>query len=76
VLQFTKVFDLNEMGKQLRIANHVNSFKGDVKPLIWISLPCAGGTQWTYINMKIPSAREKVLKPLDFLEVYSPNVEL
>ena len=46
----------------MRIASYVNSFKGDVKPLIWISLPCTGGTPWTYINMQNPSAREKVLE--------------
>ena len=56
VLQFTKEIDPNEIDNQMKIANHVNSFKGDVKPLIWISLPCTGG------YMKIPSAREKVLK--------------
>jgi hypothetical protein len=62
VLQFTKEFDLNEIENQIEIAEYVNSFEGDVKPLIWISLPCTGGTPWTYINMKIPSAREKILK--------------
>ena len=62
VLQFTKEFDLNEVENQMRIAEYVNSVKGDVKPLIWISLPCTGGTPWTYINMRNPSAREKVLK--------------
>ena len=62
VLQFTEEFDLNEVENQMRIAEYVNSFKGDVKPFIWISLPCTGGTPWTYINMKNPSAREKVLK--------------
>ena len=64
ILQFTKEFDLHEVENQMRIAEHVNSFKGDVKPLIWISLPCTGGTPWTYINMKNPSAREKVLKQI------------
>jgi hypothetical protein len=62
VLQFTKEFYLNEIDNQIRVAEYVNSFEGDVKPLIWISLPCAGGTPWTYINMRIPSAREKILK--------------
>ena len=62
VLQFTKEFDLNEVENQTRIASYVNPFKGDVKPLIWISLPCTGGTPWTYINMQNPNAREKVLK--------------
>ena len=62
VLQFTKEFYLNEIDNQIRVAEYVNSFEGDVKPLIWISLPCTGGTPWTYINMRIPSAREKILK--------------
>ena len=62
MLQFTKEFDLNEIDNQMRIAEKVNTFDGDVKPLIWISIPCTGGTPWTYINMKNPSAREKVLK--------------
>ena len=44
------------------IAEYANSFESDVKPLIWISLPCTGGTPGTYVNMKIASAREKILK--------------
>ena len=62
VLQFTKDFDLNDIDNQSNIASRVNSFEGDVIPLIWISLPCTGGTPWTYINMKIPSARAKTFK--------------
>ena len=60
VLQFTKEFDLNDVDNQINIASGVNSFEGDVIPLIWISLPCAGGTPWRYISMKIPSARAKI----------------
>ena len=62
VLQFTKDFDLNEVDNQIRLAEYVNSIESDVKPWIWISLPCTGGTPWTYVSMRIPSAREKILK--------------
>jgi hypothetical protein len=52
VLQFTKEFDLNEIDNQMRIAEKVNTFDGDVKPLIWISIPCTGYTMDIYQHEK------------------------
>ena len=43
------------------MADRINSHDGDAA-LCWISLPCTGGTTWTYVNMKHPSARLKVMK--------------
>ena len=42
LLQFTEELDLNESINRESIARRVNSFRGDVLPLIWISLPCTG----------------------------------
>ena len=30
--------------------------------LLWLSLPCTGGTSWSHVNLKIPSAAKKVMK--------------
>ena len=61
VLQFTEEYDLNDESNQSDMAEKVNSHDGDTA-LFWISLPCTGGTTWTYVNMKHPSARLKVMK--------------
>ena len=31
-----------------------------IKILLWVSIPCTGGTSWTYINLMNESARRKV----------------
>ena len=41
--------------------NIVNSFPKTKNVLVWVSLPCTGGTSWSYVNMKIPSAAQKVI---------------
>ena len=40
------------------IARQVNEFDGEV--LVWVSIPCTGGTSWSYVNLKHPSAAAKV----------------
>ena len=61
VLQFTEEYDLNDESNQSDMAERVNCHEGDTA-LFWISLPCTGGTTWTFVNMKHPSARLKVMK--------------
>ena len=41
-----------------KIARQVNEFDGEV--LVWVSIPCTGGTSWSYVNLKHPSAAAKV----------------
>ena len=51
---------------------------GDVTPLIWISLPCAGGTPWTYVHQhENPQCKredfetcQRVWSAVDFIEVF------
>ena len=58
VLQFTEKNDLFDADVRKEIARQVNDFDGEV--LVWVSIPCTGGTSWSYVNLKHPSAAAKV----------------
>ena len=58
ILQFTERSDLLDMNVRREIARQVNEFDGEV--LVWVSIPCTGGTSWSYVNLKHPAAAAKV----------------
>ena len=58
ILQFTERSDLLDASVRREIANQVNEFDGDV--LIWVSIPCTGGTSRSFVNMKHRTAPLKV----------------
>ena len=39
----------------------MNDFPVSKDVLLWLSLPCTGGTSWSHVNLKIPSAAKKVM---------------
>ena len=57
-MQVTERSDLLDASVCREIANQVNEFDGYV--LIWVGIPCAGGTSWSFVNMKHPTAALKV----------------
>ena len=61
VVQFTKKHSLLDAKYREYVVNIVNSFPKTKNVLVWVSLPCTGGTSWSYVNMKIPSAAQKVI---------------
>ena len=62
VYQFTEEFSLLSEENRAELARKVNQFPKSKKVLFWMSLPCTGGTTWSYVNMKHPTAKLKVLK--------------
>ena len=62
VYQFTEDFSLLSEENRAEIAHKVNQFPKSKKVLFWLSLPCTGGTTWSYVNLKHPTAKLKVLK--------------
>ena len=42
----------------------MNQFPKSKLVLIWLSLPCTGGTTWTFINLKHPKARRRVISEI------------
>eukprot|EP00435_Cladocopium_sp_Y103_P009439 s1446_g2.t1 len=58
ILQFTERSDLLDANVRREISRQVNDFEGDV--LVWVSIPCTGGTSWAYVNLKHPTASLKV----------------
>ena len=62
VYQFTEESSLLSEENRAELARKVNQFPRSKKVLFWMSLPCTGGTTWSYVNMKHPTAKLKVLK--------------
>ena len=62
VIQFTEKHSLLDEGYQSYVASIVNDFPMSKHVLLWLSLPCTGGTSWSHVNLKIPSAARKVMK--------------
>ena len=62
VLQFTLQNNINEEHNRIEIASVLNGLPRTCPVLVWTSIPCTGGTTWTYVNMKHRTARLKVLK--------------
>ena len=62
VIQFTEKHSLLDEDYQLYVASIVNDFPVSKDVLLWLSLPCTGGTSWSHVNLKIPSAAKKVMK--------------
>ena len=60
VYQFTEENNLLSEDNRREIARKVNQFPKSKLVLIWLSLPCTGGTTWTFINLKHPKARRRV----------------
>ena len=62
IVQFTEKH--NPLDEKYRdyVADIVNTFPGGKPVLLWLSLPCTGGTSWSFVNLKVPSAAKKVLR--------------
>ena len=62
VLRITKNEDLNNTDTRKSILSKAKSYAAVSKPiLVWASLPCAGGSTWSHLNLTIEGNREKVL---------------
>ena len=62
--QFTEENNLLSEDNRRDIARKVNQFPKSKLVLIWLSLPCTGGTTWTFINLKHPKARRRVISEI------------
>ena len=62
VIQFTEKHSLLDDEYQSYVARIVNDFRVSKDVLLWLSLPCTGGTSWSHVNLKIPSAARKIMK--------------
>ena len=62
VIQFTEKHSLLDEEYQSYVASIVNDFPVSKDVFLWLSLPCTGGTSWSHVNLKIPSAAKKVMK--------------
>ena len=62
MIQFTEKHSLLDEEYQSYVASIVNDFPMSKHVLLWLSLPCTGGTSWSHVNLKIPSAAKNVMK--------------
>ena len=70
VVQFTVKHSLLDEEYQSYVASIVNDFPVSKHVLLWLSLPCTGGTSWSHVNLKIPSAARKVMKHVKFMKKF------
>ena len=68
VIQFTEKHNLLDENYRHYVADIVNGFPNNKFVLLWLSLPCTGGTSWSYVNLKIPSAAKKVMRHVKTLK--------
>ena len=68
IVQFTEKHNLLEENYRRYVADIVNSFPSSKPVLLWLSLPCTGGTSWSYVNLTIPSAAKKVMRHVKALK--------
>ena len=63
MLQFTEEFDFNSSSNRrliiAQVKHHIQAHSVE-SVLVWVSLPCTGGTPWTYINLRHPTGNRKV----------------
>ena len=79
VIQFTEKQSLLDDEYQLYVASIVNDFPVSNDVLLWLSLPCTGGSSWSHVNLKIPSAAKKVLrhvKTMKFIQLLSRSFDI
>ena len=63
VAHITETCDLNKPDIRRDIESLVKSCaKHGIPVLIWVSLPCAGGSSWSHVNLTLPGNREKVIE--------------
>ena len=75
VIQFTEKHNLLDERYRQYVAEIINEFPKNNEVLLWLSLPCTGGTSWSYVNLKIPSAAKKVMKHVKTLKKLWKAVE-
>ena len=75
VIQFTEKHNLLDEDYRRYVAGIVNGFPKNKEVLLWLSLPCTGGTSWSYVNLKIPSAAKKVMRHVKTLKKFWKAVE-
>eukprot|EP00435_Cladocopium_sp_Y103_P069367 s912_g33.t1 len=62
VVQLTEKHNLLDSDYRQYVAKIVNEFPVQKAVILWMSLPCTGGTSWSYVNLKIPSAAKKGMR--------------
>ncbi len=64
VYHVTEKYNLFSEDNREEMARKVNQFAKSKRVLFWLSLPCTGGTPWSYVSMKHPTAKIKVMKEI------------
>ena len=78
VVRVTERLDLNSYRTRRDLLEVAKGYaKRGVPILVWVSLPCAGGSTWTFVNLTIPQNAPKVYEEKrKFLKLWSSFVNL
>ena len=70
--------DLNKPDTRKDIVSLVRSCaKHDIPGLVWVSLPCAGGSSWSHVNPTLLGNREKVVEARKkFVKLWASFVDM
>ena len=78
VVRVTERMDLNSYKTRRDLLDVAKGYaKRGVPILVWVSLPCTGGSTWTFVNLTIPQNAPKVYEEKrKFLKLWSSFVNL
>ena len=76
VVRVTEKMDLNSYKTRRDLLEVAKGFaKRGVPILVWVSLPCTGGSTWTFVNLTIPqNAPKRCTKRRESSSSYGPRL--
>ena len=78
VARITEENDLNKSSTRkdvICLAKSCN--KHNIPVLVWVSLPCTGGSSWSHVNLTLPGNREKVVEAKKkFVKLWASFVDM
>ena len=78
VARITEEYDLNKSITRKDVISLVRSCnKHNIPVLVWVSLPCTGGSSWSHVNLTLPGNREKVIEARKkFVKLWASFVDM
>ena len=78
VARITEEYDLNKSSTRKDVISLAKSCsKHNIPVLVWVSLPCTGGSSWSHVNLTLPGNREKVIEARKkFVKLWASFVDM
>ena len=78
VARSTEEYDLNKSSTRKDVISLAKSCsKHNIPVLVWVSLPCTGGSSWSHVNLTLPGNRKKVIEARKkFVKLWASFVDM